>query len=289
MGRAGRSGEPADRLRDSAPDTGMRAESETAYREMVLRQVRALSEDNRRLFQAAARSEKRFRGLAKAVWSIQEDERRRLARDLHDGIGQALTALANQLQRIADDAKSQHNLGLALRLADALEITRGALHDTREMSRLLRPTLLDDLGLEAALRWLARTLGERTGLKIEVQSSFGERRLQPDYETLVFRVTQEALTNVIRHSGASEARVSLNVDEGELLRLVVEDRGQGFDPGRNAGDGWSAGVRGMRDRAELFGGRVEIDTAPGRGTRVILSLLLETEESAEMPAPELPA
>jgi signal transduction histidine kinase len=250
------------------------------YREAVLRQVRALTEDNQRLFQSALRSEKRFRMLAKAVWKIQEDERRRLARELHDDIGQTLTALANQLQRIADDAQAQDNVGLKNRLSDALEITRGALRDTRELSRLLRPTLLDDLGLEVALQWLVRTLSERSGVPMECVSTLGEQRLSADLETLVFRVTQEALTNVMRHSQAAEAQVRL-MRAGSLLRLQVSDDGKGFDPSElNNPDraGESIGVRGMRDRAELFGGRLEIKSAPGEGTRVTLVVPVEPED-----------
>lgn len=261
--------------------------SEEGYREAVLRQVRALTEDNQRLFQAALRSEKRFRMLAKAVWKVQEEERRRLARDLHDDIGQTLTALANQLQRITDDARAHDNVGLEQRLVEALEITRGALRDTRELSRLLRPTLLDDLGLDVALGWLARTLGERSALTIEYSSTLGEQRLTADIETLVFRVTQEALTNVIRHSGAQEAQVRLT-RAGNLLRLQVSDDGKGFDPAElNNPDrvGESMGVRGMRDRAELFGGRLELKSAPAQGTRLTLVVPLE---SVLDPGDELP-
>lgn len=252
------------------------------YRETMLRQVRELTEDNQRLFQSVMRSEKRYRTLAKAVWHVQEEERRRLARELHDGLGQTLTALANQIQRIADDARAHANLGLEHRLSDALDLTRGALHDTRELSRLLRPTLLDDLGLDAALGWLARTLGERTGLAIEFHSGLEERRLPPDVETLVFRITQEALTNIIRHSGAREAQIVLTLGDG-VLRLHVRDEGSGFDPAELSSPdklGASAGVRGMRDRAELFGGRIEIGSVPGEGTSVQLILPLELNQDS---------
>lgn len=251
------------------------------FRKTVLRQIRDLTADNQRLLQSVVRSEKRFRTLAKSVWHVQEEERRRLARDLHDGLGQTLTALANQLQRLHDDARDASNLGLQHRLNDALELTRGALRDTRELSRLLRPTLLDDLGLDAALEWLARNLSERTGLNISLQSGLEEQRLHPDVETLLFRVTQEALTNVIRHSGASHARIVLR-HAPMLLILRVEDDGQGFEIAqmtqaeRSAG---SSGLRGMRDRAELFGGRVEILSAPGQGTVVQLTLTLDAPDA----------
>jgi two-component system NarL family sensor kinase len=254
------------------------------FRQVVLRQVQELTADNQRLLQSVVKSERRFRTLAKSVWHVQEEERRRLARELHDGIGQTLTALANQLQRLHDDTSAMENLSLGQRLADALDITRGALHDTRELSRLLRPTLLDDLGLEAALRWLARTLSERAGLNIEVHSTLGERRLAPDCETLVFRITQEALTNVIRHSGAKLAQILLTCT-GPGLRLQVRDDGRGFDPEAATTPekgGISAGVRGMRDRAELFGGTLELSSAPGEGTCV--QLVLPLDEVRERPA-----
>jgi two-component system NarL family sensor kinase len=252
-----------------------------AFREEVLRQVRELTVDNERLLQSVVRSEKRFRGVARAVWQVQEEERRRLARDLHDGIGQILTALANQLQRIYDDASAMDNLGLEQRLGDALDITRSALHDTREMSRLLRPTLLDDLGLDAALNWLARTLGERTGIAIELHSNLDDRRLAVETETLVFRITQEALTNIIRHSGAREAQIMLTRNE-QALCLRVRDHGRGFDTARLGIDSAACGggVRGMRDRTELFGGKLLISSAPGEGTTVQMTLTLDAAEDS---------
>lgn len=247
------------------------------FRHAVLRQIEALTADNQRLLQSVARSERRFRTLAKSVWNVQEDERRRLARELHDGLGQNLTALANQLQRLFDDARGVGNLGLSHRLSDALDLTRGALRDTRELSRLLRPTLLDDLGLDAALNWLARTLSERTGLAIDFKSSLDGQRLHADVETLIYRVTQEALTNVIRHADARSAHIDLSL-RGASMSLRVEDDGIGFDPSQLLADSErGGGTRGMRDRAELFGGRLELHSAPGAGTIVQLSLTLDPD------------
>ncbi|MDD3762261.1 MAG: sensor histidine kinase [Nevskiales bacterium] len=266
----------------TTPESARNPSSEAEeFRRAVLRQVEALTADNQRLLQSVVRSERRFRTLAKSVWHVQEEERRRLARELHDGIGQTLTALANQLQRILDDARGAGNLGLEHRLGDALELTRSSLHDTRELSRLLRPTLLDDLGLDAALNWLARTLTERTGLNISLQSGLDEQRLHPDVETLVFRITQEALTNVIRHADARSARIVLDLRTSALI-LRVEDDGSGFDTatlGNAERGGTSGGVRGMRDRAELFGGRIEVRSSPGRGTTVQLTLALDASDT----------
>lgn len=257
-----------------------------AFRLGVLRQLQDLTADHQRLLQAVSRSERRFRRLAKSVWHVQEEERRRLARELHDGLGQTLTALTNQLQRIHDDACSSGNLGLELRLSDSLAIARSALNDTRELSRLLRPTLLDDLGLDAALAWLARWLSERSEVRIVLESGLDGQRLHADVETLLFRITQEALTNVIRHSGARLARVVVH-HSPMLLTLSVEDDGCGFTPAA-PGDAEraseSGGLRGMRDRAELFGGRVEIRSQPGQGTSVVLSLPLDGPDT-DAPSP----
>ncbi|TXH03885.1 MAG: sensor histidine kinase [Nevskiaceae bacterium] len=264
------------------PANGRSGLDDDGFREAVLRQVRELTADNERLLQSVVRSERRFRGVAKAVWHVQEEERRRLARDLHDGIGQILTALANQLQRIHDDARAMDNLGLSHRLGDALDITRSALHDTRELSRLLRPTLLDDLGLVPALNWLARTLGERTGMAISLHSNLGEQRLSSEVETLVFRITQEALTNVIRHSGAKEAQIMLTRTR-QGLRLRVLDHGHGFEGVAATAEGGavSSGIRGMRDRAELFGGKLLISSTPGEGTTVQLTLPLDPADDPQ--------
>jgi two-component system NarL family sensor kinase len=235
----------------------------------IVDRVRHITRENERLFQRLIEGERRFRGLAKAVWKVQEDERRRLARELHDGLGQTLTALTNQLERLQQKLDEPDAAELALRLADSVEMARLALNESRELSRLLRPPVLDDLGLEAALSWLARTLEQRAGLRVELALSGLAERLDPDLETLVFRLVQEALTNVLRHAAAEVAQVAVS-RAGGLLELRISDGGRGFDPaaalGREAATG--LGLRGMRDRLELFGGRLEIVSAPGQGTLI---------------------
>jgi len=236
----------------------------------IVDRVRQITRENERLFQRLIEGERRFRGLAKAVWKVQEDERRRLARELHDGLGQTLTALTNQLERLQRKLGGRDDADLAGRLADSVEMARLALNEIRELSRLLRPPVLDDLGLPAALSWLARTLEQRTGLRVEVTLDGLEERLDPDLETLIFRLTQEALTNVLRHAGVDRASVAVARDEG-FLSLQVADRGRGFDaPATFAGNEAStgSGLRGMRDRLELFGGRLELASHPGEGTLV---------------------
>ncbi|MFP5285510.1 MAG: sensor histidine kinase, partial [Thermoanaerobaculia bacterium] len=172
----------------------------------IVDRVRQITSENERLFARLIEGERRFRGLAKAVWKVQEDERRRLARELHDGLGQTLTALTLQLERLQQKLGEGDARELA---ADAVETARLALNETRELSRLLRPPVLDDLGLPAALSWLARTLEQRTGLRVELTLDGLEERLDPEVETLVFRLVQEALTNVLRHADVDRATVEV--------------------------------------------------------------------------------
>lgn len=227
--------------------------------------LRRLSIENERLFREVARGERRFRRLSRAVWQVQEEEHRRLARELHDGIGQLLVALKGRLEmlsrgHLAADAASE--------VGECVTMTAEALEQTRELSRLLRPTVLDDLGLESALRWLGRTLRARSGLDTTLTIRGAGDRLDPDIETLAFRVVQEALTNVLKHSGTRRAEVDLTVERQEL-RLVIRDRGRGFEPERvltELEEHGGLGLRGIQDRVGLVGGRTRLDSAPGAGT-----------------------
>ena len=250
----------------------------------IVDRVRDITRANERLFARLIEGERRFRGLAKAVWKVQEDERRRLARELHDGLGQTLTALTHQLERLREKAGESLTPDLMAHLGDSVEMARLALNESRELSRLLRPPVLDDLGLAAALSWLARTLEERTGLKVDLDLDPLDERLDPDLETLVFRLVQEALTNVLRHAGVRHAQVAVR-RAARALELRVADAGSGFDPRDFLAAGGAttgSGVRGMRDRLELFGGRLEIVSAPGRGT--LISAVVPLAETADQEA-----
>jgi signal transduction histidine kinase len=249
----------------------------------VVERVRRITSENERLFRQLIAGERRFRGLARAVWKVQEEERRRLARDLHDGLGQTLTALKTQLERLGQkgDALSPELRG---RLADSVQLAGLALNETRELSRLLRPPVLDDLGLLPALTWLARTLEERAGLAVAVRAEGLDRRLEPDLETLLFRLAQEALTNVLKHARVTRAELSLAEKDGRL-HLRVADRGAGFDAaagGREDGPG--SGLRGMHDRVELFGGSFLVRSAPGEGCVVEVEIPLAEAAGGEAEA-----
>jgi two-component system sensor histidine kinase UhpB len=237
--------------------------------------LREIARENERLFREVSEGEKRFRRLARSVWSVQEDERRRLALELHDGIGQTLTAVRYQLERLRRPGTAAE-APPAGAIEELIATVSGALDEMRQLARRLRPAVLDDLGLEPALRWLARNAKPWFGLDVDLHVSGLAERLDAEIETLAFRVVQEALTNVSRHSGAQAARVDV-VGNGHALSVRVRDDGRGFDARAVlAGDAGEAGVglRGIRDRVALFGGALTIDAAPGAGTTVSFSVPL---------------
>ena len=221
----------------------------------------ALLAQYERLLERVESNEREFRRLARAVARVEEDERRRLARELHDGLGQTLTALKHRLAQLGNDVAPQARD----RLDAAIALCGDALEDTRALSRLLRPPILDDLGLEAALRALARTLGESSGLSIDVAVE-PLPDLDGDVQTLVFRVAQEALNNAAKHAQAKEVLLRV-VARGGLLQLQVADDGRGCDPDAMLRSGGS-GLGGMRERLRLYGGALELHSAPGEGTRL---------------------
>jgi signal transduction histidine kinase len=220
-----------------------------------------------RLLQRLEANEREFRRLGRAVWRVQEDERRRLARELHDGLGQNLTALKQHLAQVHGElpAPARAHLDAAMGLCS------NALEDTRNLSRLLRPPILDDLGLEPALHWLARSFSESSGVEVVVEVG-ALPALDGELQTLLFRIAQEAFANAARHAQARSVLLHLDV-RGTELQLQVVDDGQGFDPaaagesGGNHGSGGS-GLTGIRERLRLHGGRLELVAAPGRGTRL---------------------
>jgi len=222
----------------------------------------------RQLLERLESNEHDFVRLARSVYRVQEDEKRRLARDLHDGIGQNLTALKHQLGLLVASSSTLEPHDRE-RIERSIGLCAATLDETRELSRLLRPQVLDDLGLEPALRWLARTLGESSDLPIEVQIE-ALPALPTELESVLFRIAQEALGNVVRHASATQALIRLAERTG-WVRLVVWDDGVGFDvPAADArsSSGVSSGLSGMRERARLFGGRVGVESRAG-DTRVI--------------------
>lgn len=227
-----------------------------------------LRRDYAELVRRLEANQSRFQRLARSIYRVQEDERRRLARDLHDGLGQNLTALKHHLMMAIGQGATAHAV-----LQDALSLCDRTLAETRELSRLLRPQVLDDLGLPAALRWLARTLGTPAGLDVELEVEEAcTTELDEDLRTLVFRLAQEALTNTVKHAQARHAGFRLRIEEGRL-RFEAWDDGQGFDPDiavRSGSSGVSSGLGAMHERAALHGGTLRFTSRIGAGSQLRL-------------------
>lgn len=224
---------------------------------------------------AAAKERERLREeMLGAVIGAQEAERARVSRDLHDQIGQGLTSVLLGLRLVETSLeRDEPDLGDARRrTAEVRELVADALQDVRQLAFDLRPTVLDDVGLVAALRRLSGDLSARHGLAVELglDGVSEDARFRGEVETVVYRVVQEALTNVVRHARATRARVALT-QEGRHLRAVVTDDGVGFAASGMA-RGRSLGLAGMEERASLVGGRVEVVSSPGSGTTVKLEV-----------------
>jgi signal transduction histidine kinase len=206
--------------------------------------------------------------LSSRTMSEQEEAAGRLSREMHDHLGQTLSAIEANIVSM-QNARAFH----AGRLDDCLGLIKDAVSNVREVSQLLRPPILDDFGLDASLRWLADRFAERTGTRVRYTSSFNGR-LDRVVETQLFRITQEALTNISRHSGATEALVAL-AELGNVLRLTVADNGKGM---KLRTDSVGIGLVGMRARARVAGGSLSVESRPGEGVRI----------SVEIPLPKAP-
>jgi two-component system, NarL family, sensor histidine kinase UhpB len=207
-----------------------------------------------------------LRALAARLSDVREDERREIARELHDQVGQALTALKLDLGSLAASLDGAAAEAARARLAAMDALVDATLDTTRRLSTSLRPAILDDLGLPAAIRWQARELAQRAGVACDARVPEGGPAVPPAAALALFRILQEALTNVTRHAAARAVRVELRV-EGEQATLTVADDGRGF-PADALARPTSLGLVGMRERALALGGDVTIEGAAGRGTTV---------------------
>jgi PAS domain S-box-containing protein len=214
--------------------------------------------------------EKALRGLSTRLLQLQDEERRRIARELHDAIGQNLAALVMNLT-LADKSADKRNPKARQAISGSLEAAERCLKEMRTLSYLLHPPLLDEDGLASALAWYVKGFAERSEIKIDLKVSRNFGRLPQEVETTLFRVVQESLTNVHRHSKSPIARIRLSQRVTEV-KLEITDKGQGMPTkalhsgNQNSGQ-LGVGIMGMRERARQLGGRLEIDSSP-RGTTI---------------------
>jgi two-component system sensor histidine kinase UhpB len=210
-----------------------------------------------------ARLENERRDATRRVLAAQEGERLRIAQELHDEVGQTLTAVLLQLGRTARRADPE----LGTELLETQETARASLEEVRRISRELRPEALDDLGLSSALVALTERLSQNTGLNVKRELDRELPPLSEEAELVIYRVAQEALTNVARHADTDRAELTLTGTNGRLTLRVLDD-GIGLDPRRGEG----GGLRGMRERAVLVGAELTVSRRPERGTEVRLDL-----------------
>jgi signal transduction histidine kinase len=241
-----------------------------------------LSIEHARLSKEAQDREKLLANLLHQVVEAQEAERKRIARELHDASGQSLTALSLGLRGVESllikeqsaAAKQVHELGI---------ISTQALGELRQIIADLRPSHLDDLGLIPALRWYFSKIEARYALRTHFEVNGFQKRLPAECETILFRITQEAITNVIKHADANEVLIRLAIEPPQV-NLSITDDGKGFIPAQVLSrkptlSGW--GLLGMQERVSLLGGRMKIDSAPGEGTRISITVFPVTWEQAD--------
>ena len=231
----------------------------------------AFSEDDLRLAEslgsraaiAVDLSERVSQDSVRRVVEAQELERTRLARELHDETGQALTSILLGLKPLEQSAESAEAREA---LESVRELVISTLQNVRRLAVELRPSALDDFGLVPAVERLTETFREQSGLRVDLESQLGEARLPSEAETTLYRVIQEALTNVIKHAGATRVSILLQRKKSTAV-AVVEDDGSGFDPSDARAD--ALGLVGMRERVSLAGGRLQIESTPNSGTTVV--------------------
>jgi two-component system sensor histidine kinase UhpB len=245
----------------------------------MLAEVQAVGRDVtelRRAMDELGAARERLQGLSRRLLEVQESERKSLARELHDDIGQALTALKLNLQALQ---RGRNGATLESRLQEALDTTQHTLERVRQLSLSLRPLQLDDLGLAAALRSHLDRQAALGGFAPHPEIQDFPARLPPEVETACFRIAQEAVNNIVRHARARNVWLRLGLD-GERLALAVRDDGTGFDveaAQRRAALGASLGVVSMSERAALAGGQLRIESAPGQGTTLRATFALAPE------------
>jgi len=225
--------------------------------------------ENALLYQQLKDEQDRLHSLSRQLVEVQEQERRHVARELHDEIGQLLTGLKLTLEvipRLAEDA------GKA-KVEQAKTMVNELMVQVRELSLDLRPAMLDDLGLLPTLLWYFERFTARTQVKVTHEHVGLDRRFRPEVETTAYRIVQEALTNVARHADTGAVTVRIRSDQDNLL-MDIYDHGAGFDPDAVLANPQSNGLYGMRERAMLLGGQLTLETAPGDGTRLIAELPL---------------
>jgi signal transduction histidine kinase len=216
------------------------------------------------------------------VLHVQEEERKRISRELHDEVGQAVVAINTYLAVSQRESPAEQDWWLRSKIADIQKVLLSAMNRVHSFARELRPAVLDDLGLVPALRSYLKEYGQRTGMLVHFERSAGDAPLSAEQRTALFRVAQESLNNVARHAQATEVQVSVRLVKGGV-QLRVKDDGKGFavDQLGSASETRRLGLLGMQERMRLMNGRFLVQSAPGAGTAVVAEIPLHVVKHAE--------
>lgn len=238
-------------------------------------QVASIAIQNALAYQKLQEAEALHSHLLDKIMTAQEDERRRISRELHDEIGQSLTSLLVGLRAAEDDARSD---GMGARVNDLRKITSTTLQEVQRLAKGLRPSVLDDFGLEEAIARYGAEFSSTYGIEVDVAQNWQSKdRLSPAVETALYRIVQEALTNVGKYAKATTVSILVQQNPAQI-RLIVEDNGQGFDAEaivRKAAAGAHLGLHGMRERALLLNGSISIESSAGTGTTIYVNIPLK--------------
>lgn len=241
--------------------------------------IHGLEQRTEREWRRAEQAEQELRRLSQQLVQTQEAERKSISRELHDEVGQMLTALRVELRNLEKlrGAPEQEFQG---RLEEARRLSEEALRTVRDLAMGLRPSMLDDLGLAPAVEWQAREFSRRFGVPVSVELDGRLENLPDRQRTCVYRVVQEALTNCARHAQASEIRITIHGRQDAIV-VTVQDNGVGFDPASESGRG--LGLLGIQERVRELGGRVNVWSQPGRGTLLSAEVPLSAEREDDEP------
>jgi signal transduction histidine kinase len=234
--------------------------------------------ERKRAEEELKQSHERLRNLSAHIESMREAERTSIAREVHDELGQALTALKMDLSWLSKKLPEEQEAAIK-KIREMSRIIDTVIQTVKRISTDLRPGILDDLGLVAAMEWQVQEFQERTRINCELTAEGEDINLDRDLTTAVFRILQEALTNVARHANATRVAVSLKKRDGRLV-LQVGDNGKGITE-KQVAHPRSFGLIGMRERARSWNGSVEIDGIAGKGTRVTVSIPLKRKEERD--------
>jgi len=235
----------------------------------TIRKILGLENETARDVTEIEHAREELKQLSARLVEVQENERRSISRELHDEVGQALTGVLVEMANLSTLIRTAEKPAVAAKADEIKKQVENSISGVRNMALLLRPSMLDDLGLVPALQWQAREVSKRTGVWVKVAAENVSEELPEEHKTCVYRLVQEALHNCVQHAGAKNVMVTVR-EESDKLVLSIQDDGKGFNPVQEKG----MGLLGMQERVSHLGGAFGVESQPGQGTaiRVVLPL-----------------